>query len=116
MAAVQEREQGLAASTDLLQRATNAKIAARGDQSSFKRVNCVLRPAALLVDFGEIQVELGVIVPHPQCFLAQRFPIAKALFGNGCKESRVGKIEWVFGSYAQSATGVKKSFAGVPIT
>jgi hypothetical protein len=115
MAAVQEREQGLAACTDFLQRATNAKVAARGHQSFFKRIDRVLRPAILLVDFGEIQVELGVIVPHPECFLAQRFPIAETLFGNGCKKSCVGKIEWVFGSYAQGATGVKKSFAGVPV-
>jgi len=116
MATVQEREQGLAACTDLLQRPTYTKIAAGGHQSFFKRIYCVLRPAALLVNFGEIQVELGVIVPHPQCFLAQRFPIAKALFGNGRKESRVGKIEWVFGSYAQGATGVKKGLTGVSIT
>jgi hypothetical protein len=54
MAAVQEREQRLAACADLLKRATNAKVAARGHQSFFKRVNCFLRPAALLVNLSEI--------------------------------------------------------------
>jgi hypothetical protein len=116
MAAVQEREHGFASRADFLQRAANAKVAARGHQSFFKRFNCFLRPAALLVNLREIQIELGVIVPHPKGFLAQRFSVTEALFGNGCKESRIGEIERVFGSYAQSATGMKKGFVGISIT
>jgi hypothetical protein len=115
MAAVQEREERLAPGTDSLQRTANTKIAACGYQSFLKRVNRVLCPAALLVDLREIQIELGVIVPHPKGFLAQHFPIAVALFGNGCKESCIGEIEGVLGSYAQSATSVEERLVCVPI-
>ena len=60
-------------------------------------------PAGLLIDLGQIQVQLGVVVPHPEGFLAERFAIAVALLGNGSQQSGIGKIKRVLRSDTQRA-------------
>ena len=115
MAAVQECHDRIAPRADFLQSPANPEIAPRGHQPLFKSGDRLLRPAGLLVDLGQIQVELGVIVSHPQGFQAEGFPVAKTLLGDRSQQSRVGEIKGVLRRNSEGAAGVLQGFGRMTV-
>jgi len=103
---MQKCDHGFAARAYFLERPAKAKIAAGGHEALFERRYRFLRSSGLLIDLGQIQVELGVIVSHAQSFLAESFAIGIALLSDRRKQTCVGKIERVFrGNPERAACG-----------
>jgi hypothetical protein len=108
VAAVQERDHRFAPGADFLERPANPEIAARGHQALFERRDRLLGPAGLLVHLGQIQIELGVIVPHPHRFLAEGFRVAISLLSDRGQQAGVGEVERVLRRSTQGAPGVEE--------
>ena len=112
---MQERQHRLAAGPDPLQRAANAEIAACGDEPFFEHRDSILRSAALLVDLGEIQIKLSVVVAHLERFLAERLSIGKAPLSNRGEQAGVRKVERILGGNSESAPGRQKGFTWLSV-
>jgi len=113
---MQEGKDRLTPGADLFKSAADPKIAARRCQAFFEDQDRFLRPPCVLVYLGQIQIELRVIVPHPDRFLAKHLRVAKALLGEGGEQPGVGKVEGILRRDPQRPPGVQQSFLGVPVT
>lgn len=78
---MQERKDGIAPRAYAFQRAPDAEIAARRDQSFFEDLDRFLRPSALLIDFRQVQVQLSVVMAERKSFAAKVFRVGEASFG-----------------------------------
>jgi hypothetical protein len=100
---------------ELLKRATNPEIAPGGNHSLFEYLNRFRGPSGLVINLGQIQIKLRVIVTHRERFHAERFRIAKALFGHRREQTCVGKIKRIFRSNSKSAARMRQTLIRVPV-
>ena len=63
--------------------ASNLRVAARRGEPLFEDINGILEPPSFLINLGQIQVELGMIMSHFERFEAKLLSIAKSLVGKG---------------------------------
>jgi len=115
VASVQESQDGFAPGTYLLQSAPNSKIPPRGDETFFERLNSVLYSATLHIHFGQVQVQLRVIVAHPQGFLAQRLRIREASFRERSEQTGIGKVKSVLRRNSERLPYVQQGILGMTI-
>jgi hypothetical protein len=116
VAAAEKREHWLPADAELLKRATYPEISPCGHESLLESSNRLRRLSGLVIHFGEIQVQLGVVVLHDQSLLAECLSVAMALFGEGGEQTCVGKVEGVLGGCSERSPGVQQSFFDVSVT
>lgn len=115
MAAVEEREHGIAAHADFFEGAADAEIASRGDQPFFEGGNRIVSAPSLKINFRQVEIELCVIVFHADGFAAKRFGIAKAFFSECSQQASIRKIKRIFWCNPQGAPGVEQSFVSVAV-
>jgi hypothetical protein len=92
MAAVQESEHRHSPHADFFERSPDAKISSRRYQPFFQSGNRLGRASGLVINFRQIQIQLGMVVLHPQRLAAQRFRVAESFFGQRGQQAGVGKI------------------------
>src|ERR1700721_2297945 len=87
VAAVKEHEHRGTANANSFEGSADTEITPGRDHAFLKGVDRFRCASGLVVDLGQVQVELGVVHPHSQCFAAERFGVAKSLLGNGSQQT-----------------------------
>src|SRR5271170_2350082 len=112
MAAMQESEHRRATHADALERAANAEIPARREQTFFERLDGFGCAARLVIYLRQIQIKLRVIALHADRLAAQSFRVAETPLRDSCQQAGVRKIERIFWGYAQRAARVHQGIGG----
>lgn len=113
VATTQKGEHWFPSPAKLLKGAPNPGIAARSGESFLQRLNRFRLPSGRLIDFSQVQAELGMIAEQLKPLQTKPLGFDEPPFAKGREQASLGKIERLRGGALQSAPEVDRIAEGV---
>src|ERR1700693_3722152 len=115
MTTVQKSQHRRTSHSNLFQSATNSEIPSRRYQPFLQRRNRLRSPPRLVINLGKVQIQLRVVMFHPQCFTAQRFRVAKSFLSQRREQSCIRKVKRVLRRDTERASRMLQSLLGLSV-